>query len=80
MNELNIKEELKKVGITENTRHHNYDYLYKTIVKVINDCCNQTIDLCTENFILDHDYCYGQKTGELSINEESVFETRGLIK
>lgn len=80
MNKINIKEELKKVGITENTRYHNYDYLYKAIVNVINESCDKTIDLCVENFSLERDYCYGQPTGDLLINEESIAETRKLIK
>lgn len=32
-----IKERLKAKGITEKSKFHNYDYLYKSIVEVMQD-------------------------------------------
>lgn len=32
---------LRKKGITPNSKHHNYDYLYKSIIKAMEEVDNQ---------------------------------------
>ena len=43
--EINITEILKKKGITPTSRYHNYDYLYKSIVEVVKQACDDSIEL-----------------------------------
>ena len=39
-----IDERLKSKGITPKTKHHNYDYLYKSIVQLMQEYENELID------------------------------------
>jgi len=47
--EINITEMLKKKGITPTSRYHDYDYLYKSIVEVIKNACDETVQLCADS-------------------------------
>ncbi len=36
---------LKKKGITSTSKYHDYDYLYKSIVEVVKQACDDSIEL-----------------------------------
>lgn len=42
-----IEQRLKEKGITDKTKFHNYDYLYKSIVKIMQDYENELTE-CRE--------------------------------
>lgn len=45
---INLEEILKKKNITSETRFHNYDYLYKSILVSMKEACRQTLELAAE--------------------------------
>ena len=49
MERINLKELFEKKGIKNSTSHHNYEYLYKTILEVTKEACRQTLELATKN-------------------------------
>lgn len=46
-----IQERLKSKGITPKTRHHNYDYLYRSIVQLMEELQRDCLISTTEHFM-----------------------------
>lgn len=80
MKTIDLEELFEKKGIKNSTSHHNYEYLYKTILEVTKEACRQTLEIAADNATVVIETCMGQKTGDVWVDKESILDTINQIK
>lgn len=84
MERINLKELFEKKGIKVSTSHHNYEYLYKTILEVTKEACQQTLELAAENadiYIPDGAYMDNYVNPDrIEIDKSSILNTINQIQ
>lgn len=67
------EEVLKKKGITSKTKYHSYDYLYNSIVEILNDCERERMESFDIGFTAGSNEV-GARLSDLVYNDEQIID------